>query len=106
VNFLKALLNLFLGSGPIAIPENAVLVDVRSPEELLSSSIAGAVNIPLADIAVLSDALLPEKNRPIVVFCASGMRSAAARTKLLSLGYENVTNGGGIDSLTTTVEKI
>lgn len=71
MNFLKALLNLFLGSGPIAIPENAVLVDVRSPEELLSSSIAGAVNIPLADITVLSNVLLPEKNRPIVVFCAS-----------------------------------
>jgi len=105
VNFLKALLNLFLGSGPIAIPENAVLVDVRSPEELSSSSIAGAVNIPLADIAVLSDALLPEKNRPIVVFCASGMRSAAARTKLLSLGYENVTNGGGIRTMTLKIKK-
>ena len=80
-------------------------MDVRSPEELSSSSIAGAVNIPLADITMLSDALLPEKNRPIVVFCASGMRSAAARTKLLSLGYENVTNGGGIRTMTLKIKK-
>lgn len=78
----------------------ALLIDVRSPVEFASGSLHGAIHIPLDQIHLIH-AHKPriELTRPIVVFCASGMRSASARRQLLSMGYENVINGGGISTL-------
>jgi len=99
MSFLSALRNLFIESSHESIPEDAVLVDVRSPGEVSRGGILGALNIPLAEIAKKSTHLLPEKEKSTVVFCASGMRSASARRTLISLGYIKVINGGGISSL-------
>lgn len=90
--FLK---NLFLKTDktPLAelIHSGAFLVDVRSRGEFASRSAKGAVNIPLNQ---LSDQLMKFKNKShIVVFCASGMRSAQAKNILKRSGITNVTNG-------------
>jgi len=99
MGLFSGLLNAISGSGAKSIPDNAIFVDVRSPGEVAGGGIQGALNIPLGEIERKSSKLLPDKNKPIVVFCASGMRSASARRSLISLGYKEVFNGGGVSSL-------
>ena len=66
------------------------LLDVRSPGELPEGSIDGARNVPLA----LLLASLPEipRDRPIVVYCASGYRSSIAASVLSSAGFGDVSD--------------
>lgn len=99
MGFFGNLINAFSGVRQESIPENSIFVDVRSQGEVAGGGMEGAVNIPLAEIGGKAKKLLPEKSKPIVVFCASGMRSGIARKTLTSLGYEQVINGGGISSL-------
>ncbi len=72
---------------------NAQFVDVRTPEEFLSSQLLGAINIPLHVIDQLAEKQL-DKSRPIVVFCRSGQRSQMALQILKSKGFNEVFNMG------------
>ncbi len=84
--------------GPL--PKDAVYIDVRSPEEFAVGSIPGSVHIPVNQIHLIaSHKTQIDHSKSIIVFCASGMRSGLARRQLLSMGYSNVINGGGIASL-------
>lgn len=62
----------------------ARLVDVRTPEEYAAGHIEGAVNVPV-DTVEGSD--LGAKDQPIVVYCASGKRSARAAATLRTKGH-------------------
>jgi rhodanese-related sulfurtransferase len=75
------------------IARGASVVDVRSAGEFGAGAFPGARNIPLQ---ALSGRLgeIP-RGRPVVVYCASGMRSAAAARLLRRQGYD-VVNGGGL----------
>ena len=79
---------------PSEIPQDAIVVDVRSPAEFQMGHVEGALNIPVEMISPQNIAPLNDKNQTIIVYCASGMRSAYARTMLMQLGYTNVINGG------------
>ncbi len=73
------------------------LVDVREPHELQISSLPGAVNIPLGQLA----GRLPELDsaQEMVIFCKSGTRSARALELLVSAGFKKVKNlRGGINA--------
>lgn len=82
---------------------DVVLVDVRTADEYAEGFIAGALNIPLQELAQHLD-LLPDLDANIVIYCGSGHRSAIAMTALNLLGYTNTrsliggfgawTNGG------------
>lgn len=74
----------------------AQIIDVRSREEFSDGHIQGSVNIPLQNLSTQLNKLRKEK--PIIVCCASGMRSSSAKTILQSKGYV-VYNGGGWTSL-------
>ncbi len=76
----------------------AIIVDVRSAQEYQSGHIKGSVNIPL-DKLVHNFSKLKDKNKPIITCCASGMRSASAKSILQNNGYTEVYNGGGWNSL-------
>lgn len=80
------------------VSSGAVIVDVRSPGEYSGGHIKGSMNIPLDQ---LSNNLnkLKDQNKTIITCCASGMRSASAKSILKSNGYPNVHNGGGWMSL-------
>ncbi len=73
------------------------LLDVRTPEEFKSGHIPGSVNLPLDKIGRI-ESLIPDKTARIFVYCHSGARSQMACRILSQLGYENVTNIGGIVS--------
>ncbi|MCE1198899.1 MAG: FAD-dependent oxidoreductase [Marinilabiliales bacterium] len=83
-------------SGQKTDPNAPLIVDVRTPEEFRSGAYPGAINIPLDDLTSRLADLGSEIDREIVVYCASGARSAYAQRILVQLGYENVQNGGGL----------
>lgn len=74
------------------IESGAYLVDVRTPEEFLEGSVAGATNIPLDEIENQLSKFKDKEN--IIVFCRSGNRSGQAKAILEQNGFKNVTNGG------------
>ena len=75
-----------------------ILVDVRTPEEYNQGRIAKSILIPDYDIATLASSKLPDKESKIIVYCRSGGRSQGAAKRLVSLGYVNVYDLGGIMS--------
>lgn len=104
---LQTLKNL-LGLGPKVdyselLKQGAIIVDVRSNREYAGGHIKGSINIP---VEVLSKNLakLREKNKAIITCCASGMRSASAKSILESNGYTQVYNGGGWSSLQSKIK--
>jgi phage shock protein E len=74
-------------------------VDVRSPGEFAGGHIEGALNLPLDQLQGLLPLLGDQREREIVLYCASGTRSAYACALLHSLGYAGARNGGGIGAL-------
>ena len=78
---------------------DAILIDVRSPGEFASGYIAGAISLPLDTIGQTIAAAVPNKTAAIIVYCRSGARSASARNLFIEMGYQNVSNGGGVDGL-------
>ncbi|MEI6755259.1 MAG: FAD-dependent oxidoreductase [Paludibacter sp.] len=84
----------------VSVNENSVLiVDVRTVQEFKTGAYPDAVNIPLDDLMRRRDELGNNLNREIVVYCASGARSAYAQRQLMQLGFTNVTNGGGLSQM-------
>lgn len=81
--------------------ENALLVDVRMPEEFAMGSIEGAVNIPL-DGSRGEYKNLP-KDKTIVVFCAIGLRGYIAARVLLQQGYRVLNLNGGYRTYMTAI---
>ncbi|HZU39875.1 MAG TPA: molybdopterin-synthase adenylyltransferase MoeB [Solirubrobacteraceae bacterium] len=68
-----------------------VLVDVREPEEWSAGHIPGARHVPKSYLESRIEGAVPDRSAHVVLYCASGNRSAwAARTLLDDLGYENV----------------
>ncbi len=68
------------------VQQGATLLDVRTPPEFAGGAIAGAINVPLSQLANRL-AEVP-KDKPVVVYCRSGARSRAAAGLLRSSGYE------------------
>ncbi len=79
------------------------LVDVREPHELVISSLPGAVNIPLGEMAGRLSEL--DSAQELVLFCKSGTRSTRALELLLSAGFRKVKNlKGGINAWAQEVD--
>ena len=89
--------NLFGGGNKVdikSIIENgAVVIDVRSSGEFANGHVKGSVNIPLDKIQGNINKIKGYK-KPIVVCCASGMRSSNAQNVLIKNGLEEVFDGG------------
>jgi phage shock protein E len=79
----------------LEIQKGAMVLDVRESSEYATGHIAGAVLIPLGELAPRLQEL--PKDRLIIVQCRSGSRSAQGRDLLLKNGFTNVTSlSGGI----------
>lgn len=81
---------------------NATLVDIRESEELQQNGkIKGSVHAPRGMLEFYADSSLPyhkpefDKNKRIILHCASGGRSALAASTLKEMGYENVAHMDG-----------
>jgi rhodanese-related sulfurtransferase len=79
------------------VKDGARLVDVRSPEEFASEHLDGAINIPVGELDGRLSELEP-KDKPVVVYCHSGIRSARAASTLAAAGFTTVADLGGMDN--------
>lgn len=95
-----------LGLGPkvdfaALVKEGAIILDVRSPGEFKQGHITKSINTPLPELSNHFSKI--KKDTTIITCCASGMRSASAKSILKSNGFTNVHNGGGWSSLQSKI---
>ena len=90
---------------------NTLVLDVRdAPEVAASGKIAGAVNVSRGMLEFRADPDSPyhdknfEKGKTVIVYCASGGRSALAGKLLKDMGYDNVYNLGAFKDWTGAVD--
>ncbi len=77
--------------------EDAQVIDVRDAREYSAGHLPGARNIPLADLAARAGELEALKDKPLILVCASGVRSGQACAQLQKLGFTRVNNlDGGV----------
>jgi len=77
--------------------EGVAIIDVRETEELASGLLPGAKHVPRGFLESRIEGVVPDRSTPIVLYCASGTRSALAAHTLEELGYEDVRSmTGGI----------
>jgi len=80
------------------IKKGAKIVDVRTEDEFMDGAYPGAVNIPVGALqSRMGEIGSPDK--PVVVYCASGARSALAAKVLKASGFKEVVNAGGLDDM-------
>ena len=79
--------------------EGVQLVDVRTPEEFAEGHLPNAININVNDASFETETTKLDKEKPVMVYCKSGGRSAKAASILNGKGFKNVSDlDGGITS--------
>ena len=73
-----------------------IILDVRRADEFAAGHIPGAINVANESIGTEEIPELPDKDQLIMVYCRSGRRSKEAAEKLVTLGYTNIVEFGGI----------
>lgn len=79
------------------IDAGAVVIDVRTLEEYEDEHFPGAINISLEAFQVRMNEI--PKDKPVILYCASGARSAYAARILKAGGWKDVVNAGGLDDM-------
>ena len=79
------------------IEKGAVIIDVRTVDEFIEGNIKDSKNIPL-DIIPQNIEKIKKFNKPVIVYCQSGMRSRQANSILIKNGIESI-NGGGYSNI-------
>ena len=74
-------------------PDGTVLLDVREPHEYAAGHIAGAINLPQADLATRLEEL--PRDRKLLVVCQAGMRSRRAAQFLSQVGFDDIASVRG-----------
>jgi molybdopterin/thiamine biosynthesis adenylyltransferase/rhodanese-related sulfurtransferase len=75
--------------------ERPVVVDIREPDEYEQGYIPGALHIPRGFLEQRIEEKAPDREAPVVLYCAGGVRSALAADTLQGMGYTNVTSLAG-----------
>jgi molybdopterin/thiamine biosynthesis adenylyltransferase/rhodanese-related sulfurtransferase len=79
----------------VAAQPAPVVLDVREPDEYEQGALPGAVHIPRGFLEPQVESRIPDRDVPVVVYCAGGTRSAFAAKTLGELGYTNVVSMAG-----------
>jgi molybdopterin/thiamine biosynthesis adenylyltransferase/rhodanese-related sulfurtransferase len=74
---------------------DCLVLDVREPDEYEQGALPGAIHIPRGMLEVQVEGRIPDKDAPIVCYCAAGVRSALAAKTLAEMGYTNVVSVAG-----------
>jgi len=75
--------------------DGAIFVDVRERDEWEEGHLPGAVHVSRGNLESRIEGVAPDREQPVVLYCAVGARSAFAAKTLTELGYENVTSLAG-----------
>ena len=81
----------------IADRADAILLDVRTPDEVAQGVIRNAANIDFYDGSFIAALDKLDKSKPVLIYCRSGRRSGVAMSKMSELGFTEIYNlQGGI----------
>ena len=83
----------------LAIEHEALIVDVRTPEEFADGHYPGAINIPHETILDGLNQLGVTANLSVMLYCRSGNRSGQAEEALREKGFPEGGNAGGLEAL-------
>ena len=85
---------------------SVIIVDVRREDEYVKKHIPNAVLLPIEKINAGQDieTTLPDKNRPLLLYCQTGRRAENAASKLAKMGYKHVYEFGGLVEWTGATE--
>ena len=75
--------------------EKLILVDVREDNEWAKGRIAGAVHLGKGILERDVEAVIPDKNAEIILYCGGGFRSALSADNMQKMGYKNVISMDG-----------
>ncbi len=80
--------------------KDAMLIDVRSPQEYKEGHLDGSINFPLYDLERNSEQILNKKDNTIILYCQSGSRSKKALEILKEQGCKSLFQiEGGLDNM-------
>ncbi len=85
------------------IADDFIVIDVRTPEEFERGHIEESSNVEWEMISSIINEI--KKDQKIYLYCRSGRRSQNATDILINLGYEDVTNLGGISDAAIFLER-
>ena len=97
LNFLSRLFGVSKPDFKELVKNGAFLLDVRTTGEFSRGHVPGAKNIPMDQLRSKISSL--PKDKVIICYCASGVRSASAKGVLMAKGFKEVYNGGGCSAL-------
>lgn len=83
---------------PEAEGHGSLILDVRTPMEFAMGAYPNAINVGLDDLTRWAETIT-DKNREIILYCASGARSSYGVRLLKQQGFTNVENGGGLHDM-------
>src|SRR5438094_10182104 len=72
-----------------------VLLDVRESDEWRQGHLEGALPLPRGFLEIKVENTVPDKNSPIIAYCAGGVRSLLAAKVMKEMGYQNVSSMAG-----------
>ena len=98
-------LSLMEGLNRYQTEENAVLLDVRTPEEFSEGHIPSAVNLSHEKVEKEISSLIPDKDTAVYIYCKSGVRAKKAAESMAKQGYTKIKEIGGILDYTGRIEK-
>jgi molybdopterin/thiamine biosynthesis adenylyltransferase/rhodanese-related sulfurtransferase len=75
--------------------KSPVLLDVRESDEWRQGHLEGAIPLPRGFLEIKVESAIPDKNTPIIAYCAGGVRSLLAAKVMREMGYQNVTSMAG-----------
>ena len=81
-----------LGAADLIRSENPLVLDVRTRQEYARGHLPGSVLIPVQELAQRLGELSGERNRQVLIYCATGNRSTVAARILLDAGFDRVVN--------------
>ena len=86
------------------LARGATVIDVRSPAEFNAGHLPHAINLPLDTLTERIQAVVNDKDAPVLLHCLSDGRSALAQRRLRRLGYSRVYNLGSLERARRLVE--
>jgi len=75
--------------------KSPILLDVRESDEWRQGHLEGALPLPRGFLEIKVDSVVPDKNAPIIAYCAGGVRSLLAAKVMKEMGYQNVSSMAG-----------
>ncbi|MCK6546374.1 molybdopterin-synthase adenylyltransferase MoeB [Myxococcota bacterium] len=75
--------------------EDILILDVREPDEVATGKLPGARHVPRGFLELRIESLASSRDQRVVLYCASGVRSALAARALVELGYRRVASLAG-----------